>query len=184
MAGFGEWTVRNSGLYSYAEAYTDSYTTAQLEGYDGPASRGTSVLLKTCPSRRDSGQAETGPPANPYTARAKGSEMCRSSGEVGGPRRCSGDTRAAYQHAAATVTALEAACRPGIAADSVRVGLRVAERINPNRTGRVIEVRDIAINPGGPEFRFALVELDGLQAFGQPVRHLYLLDALRNRPTG
>lgn len=110
--------------------------------------------------------------------------MCRSTSEVGGPRRCSGDTRAAYREAAATVAHLEAACWSDIPADSVRVGLRVAERNNPNRTGRVIDVSDIAINPGGPEFRFALVELDGIKAFGQPVRHLYLLDALRHPPAG
>jgi len=80
------------------------------------------------------------------------------------------------------VAHLEAACRAAIPTDSIRVGLRVAERGNPNRTGRVIDICDVAVNPGGPEFRFAVVELDGLKAFGQPVRHLYLLDALRNRP--
>ncbi len=110
------------------------------------------------------------------------STMCRSRSDVGGPRRCSGDTRAAYREAAATAAHLEAACRAAIPTDSIRVGLRVAERGNPNRTGRVIDIFDVAVNPGGPEFRFAVVELDGLKAFGQPVRHLYLLDALRNRP--
>ncbi len=79
---------------------------------------------------------------------------------------------------------LEAACGSGIPAEAVRVGLRVAERSNPNRAGRVIDVRDIAINPGGLEFRFAVVELDGIKVFGQPVRHLYLLDALRRPPAG
>ena len=35
--------------------------------------------------------------------------MCRSSSEVGGPRRCSGDTRAAYERAAQELTRLERA---------------------------------------------------------------------------
>ena len=33
--------------------------------------------------------------------------MCRSSSEAGGPRRCSGDTRVAYQRAAQAVSRLE-----------------------------------------------------------------------------
>ncbi|MFN8073577.1 MAG: hypothetical protein U0R66_17470 [Mycobacterium sp.] len=93
----------------------------------------------------------------------------------------------AYQDAAAIVARLERSeCGPRasstIPPDAIRVGLRVAEQKNPSRRGTVLDVRDIAINPGGPEFRFALVELDGVRAFGQPVRHLYLVDALRYPP--
>ena len=69
-----------------------------------------------------------------------------------------------------------------IPAEAFRIGLKVVEQHNPSRSGKVVDVRDIAINPGGPEFRFALVELDGGKAFGQPVRHLYLFDALRYPP--
>lgn len=107
------------------------------------------------------------------------------------PAGVQGDARAAYQNAAGAVAELELAAtkagaperrrRPGspIPAEAFRVGLKVAERNNPLRTGRVLGIRDIAINPDGPEFRFALVELDGVKVFGQSVQRLYLFDALR-----
>lgn len=38
--------------------------------------------------------------------------MCRSSAEAGGPRRCSGDMRAAYQRAAQAVSRLEREASP------------------------------------------------------------------------
>lgn len=117
--------------------------------------------------------------------------MCRATNQRGGPQRCSADTRKQFQAAVATLARLETEAvmrhnrtlrRPvaePIPADAITAGLQVAEMNNPNRTGCVIEVREIAVNQGGPEFRFALVELDNVKAFGQPVRHLYLVDSLR-----
>lgn len=58
-------------------------------------------------------------------------------------------------------------------------GLRVAVHGNLSRTGSVVQMRDIQIDPGGTTFLFALVEIDDERAFDQPVYELHLCDTLR-----
>lgn len=59
--------------------------------------------------------------------------MCRSSGEPGGPRRCSGDTRDAYERAAKTVTQLHSSRRQLLVTAGDRLRETVAEGEQPDR---------------------------------------------------
>lgn len=59
--------------------------------------------------------------------------MCRSSGEPGGPRRCSGDTRDTYERAAQTVTHIQSSRTQILVAVGDRLRETAAEREKPDR---------------------------------------------------
>ena len=109
--------------------------------------------LKTRPASRRSLADDCGPPLDRRSP-GKGVSDVPVEQRVWRPRRCSG-CRVAYQDAAAIVARLErsewASRIFNDSPDAIRVGLRVAEQKNPSRRGTVLDVRDIAINPGGPE---------------------------------
>lgn len=87
-------------------------------------------------------------------------------------------------HPAAVLAAAAARTAPdsAIPHTAVRPGLRVAVHSDTSRTGKVVQIRDVQLDPGGPTFLFALVEIDGARSFGQPVRELYLCDSLSYPP--
>lgn len=59
--------------------------------------------------------------------------MCRSSSEPGGPRRCSGDTRDAYERATTTVTQLQSSRTQLLVTVGDRIRETVAEGEKPDR---------------------------------------------------
>jgi len=69
--------------------------------------------------------------------------MCRATNDIGGPRRCSGDTRAAYVHAATAVAALDQA-ESALCADIATAGLQIRDQEHTHAGAWISPARGVA----------------------------------------